>query len=181
MNLKTIYLSVTLCAAFVGYCSPGIAEVYKWVDEEGKVHFGDRKSAPRGSKQIEIDRTNVAEPVKIVKRPAKPKEISTEEEEKQQQAAMSMQAARWKDQFCRDDFVYEFYFNEATRRCMLHSRFDVVICERRPPSDFLDYIASPEAIITGGTCPAGFPDRTEDSVMFKPPQTTSTTPVLLEE
>lgn len=137
------------------------------MDENGKVHFGDRKSAPRDSEPADINSTNVAEPTKIRQPPPKPKEKSAEVIQ-QEQAAL---AAQWKGQFCRDDVVYEFYFNDIYGRCMPHSSFEIVICERRPPRDFQPHIGSLEPIITGGNCPAGFPkDMPENAVFFKKPK-----------
>lgn len=57
------YLSLMVMAALWSNPS-GSGEVYKWIDDEGKVNYSD---IPRGqaSEKVIVSETNIAEPVKI--------------------------------------------------------------------------------------------------------------------
>lgn len=47
MRKLALLLTILCCAA-------NAQEVYKWTDENGKVHFGDRSAAPADSKKITV-------------------------------------------------------------------------------------------------------------------------------
>lgn len=59
MKLTGMMLCSVLCVLSV----PALAEVYKWVDENGKVHFGDRAPADKPAENIadSLEKTNVDE------------------------------------------------------------------------------------------------------------------------
>lgn len=46
MNLKQYALSFSLCLAMLAVAADATGQVYRWVDENGVVHYGDR--APQG-------------------------------------------------------------------------------------------------------------------------------------
>ncbi|MBE0589806.1 MAG: DUF4124 domain-containing protein [Hydrogenophaga sp.] len=50
-------------------CMNAHAEVYRWVDDQGRVHFDDRppeKRPKKGVEEVKVRRGNVVDPVKIV-------------------------------------------------------------------------------------------------------------------
>ncbi|WMW80620.1 DUF4124 domain-containing protein [Undibacterium cyanobacteriorum] len=63
-NINRTFLNSLLTLSFV-FCPlyGSAAQVYKWVDENGKVHYGDRTTAPNKGKKVEIN-------VKVAEKPA---------------------------------------------------------------------------------------------------------------
>lgn len=53
-------------------CSVASAEVYRWTDEDGRVHFGDKPPRDAETEQVEI-RINTYEAPQIVYQPPEPK------------------------------------------------------------------------------------------------------------
>ena len=47
---STHLLSALLALTLTGAVSPAYAEIYRWVDDQGRVHFGDKRSAPKTAK-----------------------------------------------------------------------------------------------------------------------------------
>lgn len=58
MKVGVLRWAIMLMACFV--VNTGFAEVYKWVDDKGKVHFGDRP--PAKSQAVELDLPESKEP-----------------------------------------------------------------------------------------------------------------------
>lgn len=54
MNLKQYAISISLCLAMLTVAADANGQVYRWVDENGVVHYGDR--APQG---VEATRVGV--------------------------------------------------------------------------------------------------------------------------
>lgn len=61
------YLSLMVMAALWSSAS-GSGEVYKWIDEEGKVNYSDIPK-DQASEKVIVSETNIAEPVKIAEPP----------------------------------------------------------------------------------------------------------------
>lgn len=55
-------------------CHAGSQEVYKWTDKDGKVHFGDKKSAPMEAKkaEVKVQQPSGAAPPRVEPTPARP-------------------------------------------------------------------------------------------------------------
>ncbi|MFK8049059.1 MAG: DUF4124 domain-containing protein [Halioglobus sp.] len=52
-------------------CSPAMSEIYTWIDESGKKHFGDKipeRFQDQGS-EYAVSKTNSSQSVKVVKKP----------------------------------------------------------------------------------------------------------------
>lgn len=48
---KVTTLSIIICGILASsYTNKTIAEIYKWVDEQGKVHYGDHEAVPENTK-----------------------------------------------------------------------------------------------------------------------------------
>ena len=43
-----------LLAVLVALCTPAYAEIYKWVDADGRTHFGDKPPKNQTSEEIEV-------------------------------------------------------------------------------------------------------------------------------
>lgn len=57
--MPALLVSVILCLV----STQALAQVYKWVDANGRVHYGDgAASDPAASTALELDQTNVADP-----------------------------------------------------------------------------------------------------------------------
>ena len=69
MNISRLqeFAPLVLSAVLLVCCTPKAQafQVYKWIDEKGRVHFGDQTNAPLNSKKVEIK----------VREPLKPQEI----------------------------------------------------------------------------------------------------------
>lgn len=87
--LSTIYWLV--------FALPLEAQIYKWVDEEGNVHFGDYPQDEQNSEQMNIDYTNTMEGGSdLADSAAKNRErVAEEREQSREQAAK--QAAAYQD------------------------------------------------------------------------------------
>lgn len=63
-------------------CPAAQAEVYRWVDAQGRVHFEDRKpvnESPLGVEEVKVRRGNVLDPVRIRQaEPAPAPEVQTQ-------------------------------------------------------------------------------------------------------
>jgi len=55
----TLAVGMACCLALPG---ADASEVYKWTDENGQVHYGDRISSPTDAKQIKLDVQSVSTP-----------------------------------------------------------------------------------------------------------------------
>lgn len=63
MGKLALLLAMPLTISLTLSCYPVNAqEIYKWTDENGKVHFGDRSTAPADSKKISIKAPPPIEP-----------------------------------------------------------------------------------------------------------------------
>ncbi|HVL01185.1 MAG TPA: DUF4124 domain-containing protein [Dongiaceae bacterium] len=61
MCLRNRWLATTVLAAVINFSTlPAQAEVYRWVDAEGRVHFGD--SAPKGQKAETLEMPEADKP-----------------------------------------------------------------------------------------------------------------------
>lgn len=63
MRVRLIGKSILFCVTFV-YCCTSVAGVYKWVDENGKAHFGDKAPDEKTAKQAQdigqqLEKTNI--------------------------------------------------------------------------------------------------------------------------
>lgn len=55
--------------------APANAEIYKWVDENGEVHFGDRESTEHAAEKVEV-KINTIDHVTVYKAPTPPAPIA---------------------------------------------------------------------------------------------------------
>jgi glutaredoxin len=55
-------LTLTLLFSFTAFCGSATADMYKWVDENGVVHFSDQPPADSSSTDIEVLRTQKHKP-----------------------------------------------------------------------------------------------------------------------
>ncbi len=73
---------ILICLLMVLTASDGVlAEIYKWTDDEGKVHFGDSPPAASESESVDLSPTNTAEGLgKVQEKPA----VETDEQKLQE-------------------------------------------------------------------------------------------------
>ena len=66
--MKSICQILVICVSFVTYCSH--AEVYRWVDDDGNVHFSDKKPEQNDVEDISesVANTNIDESSKAMRR-----------------------------------------------------------------------------------------------------------------
>lgn len=100
--MKNWRLAVVL--VLVGLYEPGYAEIYKWVDEQGQVHYGDKPHAQAESMHVE----GQEEPAN-----APPDEAARRE--RQQRVLKSMQTERERKQALREQA--RAAAQEAGQRC----------------------------------------------------------------
>lgn len=89
MDKKILMLACLLVAAVPGLASS--ASVYKWTDENGVVHFGDRQPAGQPSEKINV-RTGT--PSSDQGSPAPQERVKALEEERGKQAASEQEKSR---------------------------------------------------------------------------------------
>ncbi len=59
-----------LCTALLGFAAIGAnAEIYKWVDENGEAHFGDRETTEHAAEKVDV-KINTIDSVTVQKTPA---------------------------------------------------------------------------------------------------------------
>ena len=66
--MKNICQILVICVSFSTYCS--YAEVYRWVDDDGNVHFSDKKPEQNDVEDISerVSKTNIDESSKAMRR-----------------------------------------------------------------------------------------------------------------
>lgn len=101
--MKNWRLAVALI--LVGVFGPGNAEIYKWVDEQGQVHYGDKPQAQAES--ISVDEGQGE--------PAKAPAGDSARRERQQRVLKSMQMERERKQALREQ--ERAAAQEAAQRC----------------------------------------------------------------
>ncbi|MEZ5539069.1 MAG: DUF4124 domain-containing protein [Pseudomonadales bacterium] len=93
-----------LLAILLGFLVPVRAEVYKWVDENGKVHFGDRAPEDKKSESIDkqlnkvnIDHGSSAKPTRLAPQTEKTQDEKNLEIEKKKalEKAIGTQCKKW--------------------------------------------------------------------------------------
>lgn len=60
--MYTVSARVILVIAALQVAFPASAEIYKWVDGQGRVHYGDRPEGESSTQQIEVDEAPSAPP-----------------------------------------------------------------------------------------------------------------------
>ena len=89
-----VYLTLVLLA-FAS--SPANAQIYKWVDEDGNVHFGDYPQDEQTSEQLDIEHTNTMEGgYELSQSAIKNKERVAEQQKKDRELAAE-NASNYKD------------------------------------------------------------------------------------
>lgn len=68
---------LSLFVMLLALSHPALSEIYKWVDESGRVHFSDKDQAEKNAENLEI-RVNTSEAVPVVPRKQKVVMYSTE-------------------------------------------------------------------------------------------------------
>ena len=129
------------------------AEIYKWTDENGKVHFGDKKSSAVASEEISVSATNSSAPIKV----KKPVAIADKKAMKKQSDPVK-EAKRWERKHCIDGMILERFYHGNKNRCIISNRIPVAVCDMKLPSKFIKYIFSPAAFgFAGGDCASVLP------------------------
>jgi hypothetical protein len=59
--LRTILVGVSI--SIIAFSLTTSAEIYEWKDANGKVHFGDKRYAPKDVKQVDVSNINAADAV----------------------------------------------------------------------------------------------------------------------
>jgi hypothetical protein len=99
------FCAVAAVSCLVAPCDPLLAaQIYKWVDKHGKVHYGDRPPAAAESEEIKIDkgRTRPASGPARKKQARRPPEASEAERPGgQQQAQRTSAQVTLNDRKCR--------------------------------------------------------------------------------
>lgn len=95
---------LVIALALVGVFGPGNAEIYKWVDEQGQVHYGDKPQAQAESISVEGQGE-----------PAKAPPDDSARRERQQRVLKSMQMERERKQALREQ--ERASAQEAEQRC----------------------------------------------------------------
>ncbi|NKC01367.1 MAG: DUF4124 domain-containing protein [Pseudomonadales bacterium] len=62
MQSRLARFSIPLLLALFAYGATTSAEIYRWVDEDGKVHFTDQKPAAGNAESVELEIPDVGEP-----------------------------------------------------------------------------------------------------------------------
>ncbi len=93
------------CALLLLLCLPAQAEVYKWVDDNGKVHFGDRAPAEKKAEAIDsqlekinIDHASgdVAPPVVVSTEKTQDEKNLEIQKKKKMEKAIGERCKKWK-------------------------------------------------------------------------------------
>ena len=71
-------LAVLLCS------TPAFAEIYKWVDDSGRVHYGDR-SQPRGTEVLQVPAAAPTDPHLAARRRKQQRLLEAIEQEREQE------------------------------------------------------------------------------------------------
>lgn len=102
---NTNSLLLTVFAGLLGFTScAALAQVYKWVDEQGQVHYGARPPAGQSADQVRIQAAPPPDPhlQQRLERSKKQQQSWAEErQEKNEQKAEAAQAAAKREQRCK--------------------------------------------------------------------------------
>lgn len=85
-TLLSILLFSGVLLAQLCFVQPSVAQVYKWVDENGKVHFSDKPPVDAKTETVNLNHSNVSD--------ERQREIKQQRLQQQQQLLKTMEAER---------------------------------------------------------------------------------------
>lgn len=120
-KLATLALMLSTALASAGYAS----EIYKWTDEDGNIHYGDRPVAD-GTDGAQIER------VAIASSPTNPKAVQTSvDSRRQRQAAAADKAAEREAEEARQQELQAEAADRAEKCTAYRARLEKFVQSRR--------------------------------------------------
>lgn len=140
MLMKTwkILLGLVLVVAASGVHS----QIYKWVDENGKIHYSDRKPPSQETEEITLKPTNVMEPTKALENDAERKQGDDEKLKKRrrEEDALRDEARAWEQKNCSNRSIPVYAGGVAhNNRRAAGSRW-VKVCDFTVPRAYQPYV-----------------------------------------
>lgn len=123
---------ITLLALLMLFAHGSVAEVYKWVDDDGKVHFGDSSTRPDSAEKVELAPANSADAPPVIEQPEATLPTNAPPGEP------PMTAKRWADQNCRLS-ARMFYVERSFVPCVPDDEVPVYLCQRKPPRKYRSF------------------------------------------
>jgi hypothetical protein len=111
-------LGATTITMIAGTTVVMAADVYKWVDEDGTVHFGDRPSATNDSERMEVHAPGPAEDPDAASRAAQRDKMlkvwQEERSERKEQAAQALAEKKERERRCAEAKKRLFEYEHAS-------------------------------------------------------------------
>jgi hypothetical protein len=109
---------------------PATADIYKWVDEDGQIHYGDASNKPAAADKVDVGSVNsaVAPPPAVT-----PEADSGAGQSQPHQPAMT--ATRWASEHCTVR-VRLLYTERPFIPCVATDETPVYVCDHPAPAKF---------------------------------------------
>lgn len=132
-----LFLTLTISAELM-------AEIYKWTDENGKIHFGDNKNSPSESlERVDLNPTNTMDAVEVRKAEKSIGNRSDAAARIAKEEKLRKEAEYWKRNNCRSEEVFSHhggmqrYGVEMRREVFTRN---ITVCDSGIPDKYSRYI-----------------------------------------